>query len=346
MPIIKKVLDTNYTKVWNGMLQNPEMSLGAKGLLCYMLSLPNDWKFTIAGLATNLKETEKTIIKLLKELEQFGYHTKKHIYENGRIKEWEYYVYMEPQQEIINKCLEKNKIVENNNVVFEDVENQHCCFPGDIQTISKDIVNNINKENNINKCGVDYVNLKNKNYFFTKKAETIKAKTIKATTIKAKTIQAKTIYGTDLGKVDHSDRKDNRKNVENVDKVLLENVNSIVEYLNELCNKRFRPNNSNTINLISARLSEGYKLEDFYLVIDKKWKEWQNTDMEKFIQPSTLFADNHFEDYLNQKINTSSFDNTTTHQVPKGVSDMNDQEKQEFFENELAKDENGNYLQF
>ena len=41
-----------------------------------------------------------------------------------------------------------------------------------------------------------------------------------------------------------------------------------------------------------------------------------------------------------------SFDNTANHQVPKGVASMTEEEKDDFYENELAKDENGNYLKF
>ena len=68
MPIIKKKLDINYSKLWNGAVQNEELSLRAKGLLWYMLSLPNDWDFTIAGIASKLKESEKIIIKTLHKL--------------------------------------------------------------------------------------------------------------------------------------------------------------------------------------------------------------------------------------------------------------------------------------
>ena len=52
MPIIKKKLDINDTKLWNGAVQNEELSLRAKGLLWYMLPLPNDWDITIAGIAS------------------------------------------------------------------------------------------------------------------------------------------------------------------------------------------------------------------------------------------------------------------------------------------------------
>ena len=52
---------------------------------------------------------------------------------------------------------------------------------------------------------------------------------------------------------------------------------------------------------INARLREGYVLEDFKVVIDKKCLEWLDTEMEKYLCPDTLFG-TKFEKYLNQNI--------------------------------------------
>lgn len=52
---------------------------------------------------------------------------------------------------------------------------------------------------------------------------------------------------------------------------------------------------------MNARLNEGYTVEDFYTVIDKKYDEWQGTEREKYLRPETLFG-NKFESYLNQNI--------------------------------------------
>ena len=46
----------NFTVFENELLQNPNLSLKAKGLLAYMLSLPDDWDYSISGLATKCKE--------------------------------------------------------------------------------------------------------------------------------------------------------------------------------------------------------------------------------------------------------------------------------------------------
>jgi len=95
MPIIRNEKKTNFTVIDNGFIRNRELSLKAKGLLTQMLSLPEDWDFSVRGLAAISKEGASTIRSILKELEAMGYvkiepvrtHSGKydriyHIYEN------------------------------------------------------------------------------------------------------------------------------------------------------------------------------------------------------------------------------------------------------------------------
>lgn len=75
-------------------------------------------------------------------------------------------------------------------------------------------------------------------------------------------------------------------------------IKEIISYLNERAGTAYRPTGSDTQKHISARLSEGFTLEEFIRVIDKKCDEWLNTDMAKYLRPSTLFG-TKFESYLN-----------------------------------------------
>jgi|LGVE01.1.fsa_nt_gb uncharacterized phage protein (TIGR02220 family) len=77
-------------------------------------------------------------------------------------------------------------------------------------------------------------------------------------------------------------------------------VTDIVNYLNEILGTKYNASANSTKTPIQARLNEGYKLEDFKKVIDKKYNEWLDTEWAKFLRPSTLFG-NKFEGYLNQK---------------------------------------------
>lgn len=79
-------------------------------------------------------------------------------------------------------------------------------------------------------------------------------------------------------------------------------INDIVAYLNEAVDTHYRPTSSITQRLIIGRLREGFTVEDFKTVIDKKCEQWLNTDFEMYLRPITLFDSKHFEDYLNQRI--------------------------------------------
>lgn len=72
-----------------------------------------------------------------------------------------------------------------------------------------------------------------------------------------------------------------------------------IAYLNQKTNSNYKFVDSN-INLVKARLKNGYSLDDFKVVVDKKCGEWGNSDMAKYLRPSTLFNASKFESYLNQ----------------------------------------------
>ena len=94
----------DYTVMSNHHLKNKEMSLKAKGLLSQMLSLPNEWDYSVAGLVAINKENKSSIQGVLKELEDFGYLVRTR---NQNIKgqfEYIYDIYEKPQTE--NPCTE------------------------------------------------------------------------------------------------------------------------------------------------------------------------------------------------------------------------------------------------
>lgn len=72
-----------------------------------------------------------------------------------------------------------------------------------------------------------------------------------------------------------------------------------IAYLNQVTKSNYKFVDSN-INLVKPRIKEGYSIDDFKTVIDKKTNEWSNTDMAKYLRPQTLFNATKFESYLNQ----------------------------------------------
>ena len=96
----------------------------------------------------------------------------------------------------------------------------------------------------------------------------------------------------------------NNKSLNNKNNIYI----SVVEYLNEKAGTSYRSKSKDTQKHINARLAEGYTVDDFKSVIDKKCAEWKGTDFEQYLRPATLFG-TKFENYLNSK--------ATKHQVEK-----------------------------
>jgi len=75
----------------------------------------------------------------------------------------------------------------------------------------------------------------------------------------------------------------------------------IIDFLNNKCGTHYRHNTDKTKESINARINEGFTLQDFKIVIEKKADEWTGTKYEKYLRPQTLFG-TKFESYLNQNI--------------------------------------------
>lgn len=74
----------------------------------------------------------------------------------------------------------------------------------------------------------------------------------------------------------------------------------VIEYLNNICGKKYKATTSKTKTLINARLKEGYELDDFKKVIFTMYNKWKGTQFEDYLRPATLFSAEKFEGYLNQ----------------------------------------------
>lgn len=113
----------DFTVMSNHHLRDKNLTLKAKGLLSVILSLPDDWKYSIAGLAAICKEGTSAVKSALQELTDAGYVTVTKLYPNqtetGRI-EYVYDIHERPQasrkQGIENLPLESQH-VENHNQI-------------------------------------------------------------------------------------------------------------------------------------------------------------------------------------------------------------------------------------
>ena len=82
MAVFKVEKTKNFTIMSNHHLQNKNLSLKAKGLLSYMLSLPMDWDYSLAGLVANSKESKTSIRNTLNELKEHHYLSITKLYTN------------------------------------------------------------------------------------------------------------------------------------------------------------------------------------------------------------------------------------------------------------------------
>lgn len=112
-------------------------------------------------------------------------------------------------------------------------------------------------------------------------------------------------------------KKENPK-VVNSDVNMDEVYSSIIDYLNLKANTGYQSKTNSYRKFIDARLNDGYKLDDFYKVIDNKCSEWINTDFQKFLRPETLFG-NKFDSYLNQNLTIKNKQETAYEQVSKAT---------------------------
>lgn len=94
---------------------------------------------------------------------------------------------------------------------------------------------------------------------------------------------------------------------------VLEIAEKVIIYLNERSASTYTKSKAN-LEVINARIAEGYSLPDFKRVIDKKTAQWLGTEQQKYLRPITLFALKKFENYLNEP------EIETKHGKPKSVS--------------------------
>ena len=116
MAVFRVERNTGYTVMSNHHLRNKELTLKAKGLLSQMLSLPEDWDYTLAGLSYINRESIDAIRTAIWELEKAGYITRRQGRDDkGKMTAIEYTIYEQPQLEkpILENPTTDKPILEN-----------------------------------------------------------------------------------------------------------------------------------------------------------------------------------------------------------------------------------------
>ena len=96
MSVVRVNKNKDYTIMSNHHLRDKNLSLKAKGLLSFMLSLPENWDYSINGLVAVSKEGKKAIRAAIKELEDTHYLKRERTqYDKGRF-DYDYLVFETP----------------------------------------------------------------------------------------------------------------------------------------------------------------------------------------------------------------------------------------------------------
>tara|TARA_Y100001937_G_scaffold10636_1_gene12942 strand:- start:2073 stop:2747 length:675 start_codon:yes stop_codon:yes gene_type:complete len=108
----------NFTTINNEFIFNKNLSLKAKGLLCHLLALPNDWKLYVEEVEKWSTDGKSAIYSAFKELTSNGYMKREQIREKGKIVSWNYIVFEKPYtdfQEIEKLDIENRPLLNTNN---------------------------------------------------------------------------------------------------------------------------------------------------------------------------------------------------------------------------------------
>ena len=97
MPVFRVERNKGYTVMSNFHLRDKSLSLKAKGLLSQILSLPEDWDYTLSGLCYINRESKDAIRSAVNELEQAGYIERHQTTdEGGKFSSNEYIIHEQP----------------------------------------------------------------------------------------------------------------------------------------------------------------------------------------------------------------------------------------------------------
>lgn len=114
MAVFRVEKNGGYTVMNNHLLRNKELSLKTKGLLSQMLSLPEDWDYTLAGLSHINRESIDAIRTAVWELKKAGYITRRQGGDaKGKMVAIEYTIYEQPQPPSLENPMLENPTTDN-----------------------------------------------------------------------------------------------------------------------------------------------------------------------------------------------------------------------------------------
>jgi len=126
----------NFTTINNEFIFNKDLSLKAKGMLCHLLALPNDWKLYVEEVEKWHTDGKSAIYSAFKELTANGYMMREQKRDKlGKIVSWDYIVFEKPHTDYPD--------VDKPDVDEPDVENRMLLNTNNTKDLKK-----VNTDNN------------------------------------------------------------------------------------------------------------------------------------------------------------------------------------------------------
>lgn len=152
MSVMRVHKTANYTVMSNTHFKEKSMSLKAKGLLSLMLSLPDDWNYSVSGLVRLSKDGKDGVMSALGELEEFGYLVRHRITNSkGQFSGIEYNIYEQPQR---GEPIADKPILDKPKAAGADAENQPQLNTKELNTDNK-VLNELNKKKDKGEIPID-----------------------------------------------------------------------------------------------------------------------------------------------------------------------------------------------
>ena len=124
MAVFRVERNRGYTVMSNHHLRNRGLTLKAKGLLSQMLSLPDNWDYTLAGLSRINREKIDAIREAVRELEKAGYIVRSRERDKkGRLRGADYIIYEQPQPPVLDLPTLENPTLDNPTLENPTLEN-------------------------------------------------------------------------------------------------------------------------------------------------------------------------------------------------------------------------------
>ena len=109
MPVFRVSKNRDFTVIANSVFKDRRLSAKAKGILVEMLSLPENWDYTLKGLTTLFSDGIDSIRQGIKELEENGYIVRERKRDaRGRLGGMEYVIYETPEKVVENSAPEQS----------------------------------------------------------------------------------------------------------------------------------------------------------------------------------------------------------------------------------------------